>query len=34
LRKERKRQPTNGQETTKLPRCPRNDSRSIRVTYS
>jgi hypothetical protein len=29
-RTERKRQPTNGQETTKLPRCPRNGSRSIR----
>jgi hypothetical protein len=33
-RKERKRQPTNGQENTKLPRCPRNGLRSIRVTYS
>jgi hypothetical protein len=32
--KERKRQPTNGQENTKLPRYPRNGSRSIRVTYS
>jgi hypothetical protein len=33
-RKEQKRQPTNGQENTKLPRYPRNGSRSIRVTYS
>jgi hypothetical protein len=33
-RKERKRQSTNGQENTKLPRYPRNGSRSIRVTYS
>jgi hypothetical protein len=33
-RKERKRQPTNGQENTKLPCYPRNGSRSIRVTYS
>jgi hypothetical protein len=33
-RKERKRQPTNGQENTKLPRYPRNGSLSIRVTYS
>jgi hypothetical protein len=33
-RKERKRQPTNRQENTKLPRYPRNGSRSIRVTYS
>jgi hypothetical protein len=33
-RKERKRQPTNGQENTKLPRYPQNGSRSIRVTYS
>jgi hypothetical protein len=32
--KERKRQPTNGQENTKLPRYPRNGLRSIRVTYS
>jgi hypothetical protein len=33
-RKERKRQPTNGQENTKLLRYPRNGSCSIRVTYS
>jgi hypothetical protein len=32
--KERKRQPTNGQENKKLPRYPRNSSRSLRVTYS
>jgi hypothetical protein len=33
-RKERKRQPTNGQRNTKLPRYPRNGTRSISVTYS
>jgi hypothetical protein len=33
-RKERKWQPTNGQENTKLPHYPRNGSRSLRVTYS
>jgi hypothetical protein len=33
-RKEQKRQPTNGQENTKLPRYPRNGSRSIKVMYS
>jgi hypothetical protein len=33
-RKERKRQPTNGQRNTKLPRYPRNGTRLIRVTYS
>jgi hypothetical protein len=33
-RKERKRQPNDGQENTKLPRYPQNGSRSIRVTYS
>jgi hypothetical protein len=33
-RKERKRQPTNGQENTKLPHYPQNGSRSIRVTCS
>jgi hypothetical protein len=33
-RKERKRQPTNGQGNTKLSHYPRNGSRSIKVTYS
>jgi hypothetical protein len=33
-RKEQKQQPTNGQRNTKLPRYPRNGTRSIRVTYS
>jgi hypothetical protein len=33
-RKEQKRQPTNGQGNTKLPRYPQNGSRSIKVTYS